>query len=52
MKLTVKTLKGGKFEVEVDDGSTVSQVKGVIVSAHVWLMSLSLSPFTNDIARQ
>ena len=32
MKLTVKTLKGGKFEVECDPSGTVAQVKGVIVS--------------------
>ena len=32
MKLTVKTLKGGKFEVEVEDSLTVEQVKSVIVS--------------------
>lgn len=31
MKLTVKTLKGGKFEVEVDDALTVEQVKDAIV---------------------
>lgn len=33
MKLTVKTLKGGKFEVEVEDSNTVEQVKGIIVRA-------------------
>ena len=32
MKLTVKTLKGGKFEVDCEATSTVAQVKGVIVS--------------------
>jgi hypothetical protein len=32
MKLTVKNLKGEKFEVEVDESLTVEQVKGVIVS--------------------
>jgi hypothetical protein len=31
MKLTVKTLKGGKFEINVDEASTVEQVKAVIV---------------------
>lgn len=31
MKLTVKTLKGGKFEVEVDESKTVAEVKGIIV---------------------
>lgn len=33
MKLTVKTLKGVKFEVEVEDSSTVEQVKSVIEQA-------------------
>ncbi len=32
MNLTVKTLKGGKFTIEVDPSSTVAQVKTVIVS--------------------
>lgn len=32
MKLTVKTLKGGKFQVDCDALSTVLQVKGFIVS--------------------
>jgi hypothetical protein len=32
MKLTVKTLKGGKFQVEVEDTNTVAQVKEIIVS--------------------
>jgi hypothetical protein len=32
MKLIVKTLKGGKFEVEADGGQTIVQLKGVIVS--------------------
>jgi hypothetical protein len=32
MKLIVKTLKGGKFEVEADGGQTIAQLKGVIVS--------------------
>jgi len=31
MKVTVKTLKGGKFEVEVEESNTVSEVKGKIV---------------------
>lgn len=30
MKVTVKTLKGGKFEVEVEESNTVSEVKGKI----------------------
>lgn len=32
MKLVVKTLKGGKFGIEVDESSSVAAVKGVIVS--------------------
>lgn len=32
MNLTVKTLKGGKFTVEVDPSNTVAQVKEAIVS--------------------
>ena len=32
MNLTVKTLKGGKFTIEVEATSTVAQVKTVIVS--------------------
>ena len=32
MILTVKTLKGGKFTIEVDPSNTVAQVKTVIVS--------------------
>jgi len=32
MKLTVKTLKGGKFEVDCEAASTVAQVKGIIES--------------------
>ena len=32
MKVTVKTLKGEKFDVQVNDSHTVAQVKGVIVS--------------------
>lgn len=32
MKLTVKTLKGSKFEVECESSSTVLEVKGIIVS--------------------
>lgn len=34
MKLTVKTLKGNKFEIEVDDSKTVAEVKTVIVRAN------------------
>lgn len=32
MKLTVKNLKGEKFEIEVEESQTVEQVKVVIVS--------------------
>ena len=32
MKITVKTLKGGKFTVEVDPSNTVGEAKGIIVS--------------------
>jgi hypothetical protein len=31
MKLAVKTLKGGKFEIDVPEESTVEQVKAAIV---------------------
>lgn len=31
MKLTVKTLKGAKFDVEVDESHTVDQAKSAIV---------------------
>ena len=33
MKLTVKTLKGGKFQIEADAEKTVAEVKSIIVSA-------------------
>ena len=32
MKLTVKTLKGGKFQVDCEGSNTVLEVKGIIVS--------------------
>ena len=32
MQLTVKTLKGGKFTIEVENSNTVAEVKTVIVS--------------------
>ena len=35
MNLTVKTLKGGKFTVEVEASNTVAEVKTVIVSYDV-----------------
>ena len=31
MKLTVKTLKGGKFDIEAEVEQTVADVKGIIV---------------------
>lgn len=33
MQLTVKTLKGGKFTIEVEPSNTVAETKAVIVSA-------------------
>lgn len=33
MKLTVKTLKGEKFDVQVEDNNTVQEVKAIIVSS-------------------
>jgi len=35
MKLTVKTLKGGKFTVEVEPSNTVGEAKGIIVSRRI-----------------
>lgn len=32
MQLTVKTLKGGKFTIEVEPSNTVAEAKAVIVS--------------------
>lgn len=32
INLTVKTLKGGKFTIEVDPSNSVAEVKAVIVS--------------------
>eukprot|EP00549_Striatella_unipunctata_P011875 CAMPEP_0118688692 /NCGR_PEP_ID=MMETSP0800-20121206/9063_1 /TAXON_ID=210618 ORGANISM="Striatella unipunctata, Strain CCMP2910" /NCGR_SAMPLE_ID=MMETSP0800 /ASSEMBLY_ACC=CAM_ASM_000638 /LENGTH=436 /DNA_ID=CAMNT_0006585983 /DNA_START=36 /DNA_END=1346 /DNA_ORIENTATION=+ len=42
MKLTVKTLKGGKFTVDVEPSNTVEQVKGVIESAKSELPAASM----------
>ena len=39
MNLTVKTLKGGKFTIEVDESNTVAQVKGVVVSMSSHIIS-------------
>ena len=38
MKLTVKTLKGDKFDVQVEDSHTVAQVKNEIVRMFVGLL--------------
>jgi hypothetical protein len=35
MKLTIKTLKGEKFDVQVEEGNTVAEVKGIIVSLNL-----------------
>ena len=32
MKLLVKTLTGGKFDIQVEESNTVAEVKAVIVS--------------------
>ena len=42
MKLTVKTLKGNKFEVEVDDSKLVSDVKTIIVRITFLLLAFRL----------
>jgi len=42
MKLTVKTLKGSKFEVECESSSTVLEVKGIIQSTNSDLSSTNL----------
>ena len=36
MKLTVKTLKGGKFVVECEPTQTVSEAKVIIVSSYIF----------------
>jgi hypothetical protein len=33
MKLTVKTLKGSKFQVDAEPSKTIAEVKGIIVSS-------------------
>lgn len=42
MNLTVKTLKGGKFTIEVDPSSTVAQVKTVVETAKSELPAASM----------
>jgi hypothetical protein len=54
MKLTIKTLKGEKFDVQVEEGNTVAEVKGIIVSlnlkAHIAslrFLGLARMPYSN-----
>ena len=42
MKLTVKTLKGGKFTVEVEPSNTVGEAKGIIVSPTYIYLSITI----------
>jgi UV excision repair protein RAD23 len=42
MKLTVKTLKGGKFEVNCETSNSVAQVKGIIESQKAELPAASI----------
>lgn len=42
MKLTVKTLKGGKFEVECEPSNTVVEVKGIIESTKTDLTAANM----------
>ena len=39
MQLTVKTLKGGKFTIEVEPSNTVAEAKAVIVSTNIIISS-------------
>jgi hypothetical protein len=49
MKLTIKTLKGEKFDVQVEEGNTVAEVKGIIVSLNLEANVMShLSIFGSD----
>lgn len=50
MKLTVKTLKGNKFEVEVDDSKLVSDVKTIIVRITFLLLAFRLFVFVFSFA--
>lgn len=36
VKLTVKTLKGEKFQVDAEPSNTVAEVKGIVVSDYYW----------------
>lgn len=38
MKVTVKTLKGGKFDIECSPAQSVLDVKGLIVSSALSLL--------------
>ncbi len=40
MQLTVKTLKGGKFTIEVEPSNTVAEAKSVIVSDQFIMLSI------------
>lgn len=42
MNLTVKTLKGGKFTIDVDESNTVAQVKEVIERTNAELPASSM----------
>eukprot|EP00529_Nitzschia_sp_RCC80_P023855 CAMPEP_0113459894 /NCGR_PEP_ID=MMETSP0014_2-20120614/10700_1 /TAXON_ID=2857 /ORGANISM="Nitzschia sp." /LENGTH=466 /DNA_ID=CAMNT_0000351517 /DNA_START=104 /DNA_END=1504 /DNA_ORIENTATION=+ /assembly_acc=CAM_ASM_000159 len=42
MKLTIKTLKGGKFEVECDPSQSVLEVKGLIESSNAELPAANM----------
>lgn len=42
MKLTVKTLKGGKFEVEVEPSNSIAEVKTIIEKSNAELPAASL----------
>jgi hypothetical protein len=45
MKLTVKTLKGGKFEVDCEPSNTVLEVKGIVVSRSFLFFDVSVIQF-------
>jgi hypothetical protein len=48
MKLTVKTLKGSKFEVDCEPSNTVLEVKGIVVSSIVAFFVVVLFDVTNN----
>jgi hypothetical protein len=43
MKLTIKTLKGEKFDVQVEETNTVAEVKTIIVSFNSWRFPLDFA---------